>query len=252
MAATTTACDEPIELSKDTLEALRQFYSEQDDRQKQFEDLNAQATEDADLSSISMDLFAEDWNASQFWYDDETASILASQLLEDAKDSSTIGFISAPSVFVQFKKLMASGAISARPQIYLFEFDKRFAVFKEFIHYDFKSPTRLPAELKGKFDRIICDPPFLSVDCQTKVAITVRWLTKAPEVHSTNEKLTTTTASVPPFRLIACTGERMESLVTKLYRQAGIRKTSFEPRHAKGLSNEFRCYANFECDAWRW
>lgn len=27
---------------------------------------------------------------------------------------------------------------------------------------------KLPAELKGAFDRIICDPPFLSEDCQTK------------------------------------------------------------------------------------
>ena len=27
---------------------------------------------------------------------------------------------------------------------------------------------KLPVELKGAFDRIICDPPFLSEDCQTK------------------------------------------------------------------------------------
>jgi len=28
--------------------------------------------------------------------------------------------------------------------------------------------TVLPVDMKGKFDRIICDPPFLSADCQTK------------------------------------------------------------------------------------
>ncbi|KAI9680759.1 MAG: hypothetical protein M1817_004199 [Caeruleum heppii] len=28
----------------------------------------------------------------------------------------------------------------------------------------------------------------------------------------------------------------------------GVRTTSFEPTHAKGLSNEFKCYANFESD----
>jgi hypothetical protein len=55
------------ELSKSTLEALSQFYNERDDRQKQFERLKAQAADDADFSSISMELFAEDWNASQFW-----------------------------------------------------------------------------------------------------------------------------------------------------------------------------------------
>ena len=25
-----------------------------------------------------------------------------------------------------------------------------------------------PVEMKGAFDRIVCDPPFLSDDCQTK------------------------------------------------------------------------------------
>jgi predicted methyltransferase len=50
----------------------------------------------------------------------------------------------------------------------LLEFDERFGVFKEFVKYDFKQPVRLPTELKGSFDCIICDPPFLSQDCQTK------------------------------------------------------------------------------------
>ncbi|KAI9773463.1 MAG: hypothetical protein M1840_007680 [Geoglossum simile] len=155
-----TACTR--ELSKSTLEALSQFYNERDDRQKQFEGLKAQAAEDADFSSISMELFAEDWNASQFWvclcfcvvsldnsdgikpqYDDETASVLATYLLEDVKDNSAIAVISAPSVFVQIKKLLASKADSVRPQIFLFEFDRRFSVFKEFIYYDFENPTRL-------------------------------------------------------------------------------------------------------------
>lgn len=41
-------------------------------------------------------------------------------------------------------------------------------MFKEFVHYDFEKAIQLPAELKGSFDRIIVDPPFLSDDCQTK------------------------------------------------------------------------------------
>lgn len=54
-------------------------------------------------------------------------------------------------------------------------------------------------------------------------------------------------------RLIVCTGERMSALVTRLYGRAGVRDTDFEVRHAKGLSNEFRCYANFEREGvWRW
>jgi NADH dehydrogenase (ubiquinone) 1 alpha subcomplex subunit 9 len=44
----------------------------------------------------------------------------------------------------------------------------------------------------------------------------------------------------------------METLVHTLYRGPGIETTTFEPRHAKGLSNEFFCYANFESELWGW
>jgi len=33
-----------------------------------------------------------------------------------------------------------------RPKIYLLEFDERFAVFPEFIHYDFRDPFKLPCK----------------------------------------------------------------------------------------------------------
>jgi hypothetical protein len=40
--------------------------------------------------------------------------------------------------------------------------------------------------------------------------------------------------------------------MSKLYRAVGLRTTEYEVAHAKGLSNEFRCYANFECGEWAW
>jgi hypothetical protein len=69
--------------------------------------------------------------------------------------------------------------------------------------------------------------------------LTVRWLAKGwtPET----------------VRIIACTGERMETIITgKLYGKAGVKTTDYDIKHAKGLSNEFRTYANFECNAWKW
>ncbi len=44
----------------------------------------------------------------------------------------------------------------------------------------------------------------------------------------------------------------MENLINKVYRSQGIQTTTFEPIHSKGLSNEFFCYTNFECDKWKW
>ena len=40
--------------------------------------------------------------------------------------------------------------------------------------------------------------------------------------------------------------------MTRLYRVFGLRTTDYEPVHARCLNNEFYCYANFECDRWRW
>jgi hypothetical protein len=121
-------------------------------------------------------------------------------------------------------------------------------------------------ELKGSIDHIICDPPFLSEDCQTKssslrittlstlkfanlhcvAALTVRWLSR-----TWGSERSESLASKPSGRLVVCTGERMKDLVTKLYRPQGIVTTDFEPVHAKGLSNEFYCYANFDCEDWK-
>ena len=79
-------------------------------------------------------------------------------------------------------------------------------------------------------------------------ALTVRWLWKPTDPDPAPD------SSIRPSRLVVCTGERMESLVLKLYGGAAMaaKTTTFEPAHARGLGNEFYCYANFECEAWRW
>ncbi|TVY55011.1 Protein-lysine N-methyltransferase EFM5 [Lachnellula cervina] len=233
--------DEPLVLSGSALDALKEFYADRDAHYKQFEDLKAAAEDNA--APLSMDAFAEDWNESQFWYSDETALALAEELLEGAGKETTIAVVSAPSVFVQVKNILAKSGKTEeeRPKLYLLEFDQRFEVFPEFVFYDFNNPLDLPPSMKGSVDKIICDPPFLSDDCQTKAALTVRWLSKSWD-----------TAPASDLRVIVCTGERMETLINKLYRPAGVSTTTFEPVHSKGLSNEFFCYANFECQKWKW
>ena len=236
--------DDIPQLPADTLRLLQEFNTENDVRSKQFEDLRDQSENRFQNGNgkLSMDLFGEDWNASQFWYTDETARTLAQQLLEGVDEHSAVAVVSAPSVYVQLRNILSESSISVRPTICLLEYDKRFEVVgSDFVLYDFHNPLRLPQELKGKFDRIICDPPFLSEDCQAKTALTVRYLSRQ-STPMTNGGL----------RLIACTGERMETLIAKLYGNVGVKTTTFEPQHSKGLSNEFRCYANFECEAWTW
>ena len=235
MASTSDASPQ---LSQHALTALREFYAEQSEQEKRFENLKR----DAGRGPISMNMFSEDWNASQFWNDDETATLLAKELLEGATNDTSIAIVSAPSVYVQVHNALLHWPPHARPLVKLLEFDSRFSVCEGFVHYDFNSPLKLSTELKGNFDRVLCDPPFLSEDCQTKTAMTVEWLSKA--ARETGKDL-------EYARVIVCTGERMENLVTQIY--PNLQTTQFEPRHSQDrLSNAFRCYTNYESNVLKW
>ncbi|KAK0610449.1 putative N6-adenine methyltransferase-domain-containing protein [Bombardia bombarda] len=262
-------------LSSGALDALNSFYAERDERAAAFAKLQAEATALAEAeaaaelkrldglakpSLLSMKAFTEDWNESQFWYSDETARLYATQLLEGASAETVIAIVSAPSVFIAMKNIL--------PKVWLLEHDMRFAVFPEFVFYDFTQPLTLPRHIKGTVDCFICDPPFLSEDCQTKFALTARWLSKpssltAPSTPApTPESIAAAIEAIkngdeapwPQPKVLICTGERMGPLINKLYRSFGVRTTDYEPAHENGLSNEFYCYANFEpaSGIWKW
>jgi hypothetical protein len=104
------------QLDPSTLALLQEFYTERDEREKQFEDLKSKAEDDfSDASKpLSMDLFTESWQDSQFWYKDETATVLAQQLLDGVTEDSRIAVVSAPSVYIQLRNLLVSFASCGR------------------------------------------------------------------------------------------------------------------------------------------
>lgn len=55
------------ELHGDTLAALHEFYSERELKEKRFQDLKSSIEQKSSPAQLSMDMFSEDWNASQFW-----------------------------------------------------------------------------------------------------------------------------------------------------------------------------------------
>ncbi|MCJ1378020.1 hypothetical protein MMC17_001116 [Xylographa soralifera] len=142
--------DEVPELSRDTLAALQDFYVDRDAQQKRFQELKL-ATESNLQQKLSMDMFTEDWNVSQFWYTDETALILAKEILDEAIADTCIAVVSAPSVFIEIKNLLQASAADTdeaqSPELCLLEFDDRFALLKEFVRYDFHAPLKLPRKV---------------------------------------------------------------------------------------------------------
>ncbi|XP_043470889.1 EEF1A lysine methyltransferase 1-like isoform X2 [Leptopilina heterotoma] len=108
----------------------------------------------------------------------------------------------------------------------IFEFDKRFSAFgSDFIYYDYNEPLNFPSQLKENYDLVITDPPFLSEECFTKTASTIK--------------------SIAKEKIIVCTGAIMEEHVEKLL---NLKKCEFLPKHKNNLANEFFCYANFSLD----
>jgi len=72
---------------------------------------------------------------------------------------------------------------------------------------------------------VFADPPFLSDECLTKTAVTVKFMAKE--------------------KIILCTGAVMQSMAKKLL---NLDQCTYEPKHTKNLANEFRCYTNYDFD----
>ena len=187
-------------LPSDTLAHLQAFLTERREREERFQALASQAERDheartsgaldpttatsapATTADVSMDLFEEDWQMSQFWYDQATQLALTEELtFADSKfrtcPSSTVttapteppepinvAIVSAPSVFVHLLSLQRKGVIPKHIYPTLLEFDTRFSILcppssdpasPRFVEYDFNHPLRLPSDLQGKFDSVI-------------------------------------------------------------------------------------------------
>lgn len=191
------------QLSKATLQALQEFLEEQ------------AAQDETDLK--------ENWQLSQFWYDENTIQHLSSSALSKCEFGSKIGLISCPSLYRTIKS--SQEAELKKLEVKLFEFDKRFTCFApDFIYYDYNEPLSVDSAYNNYFDVVLVDPPFLSEECLSKTAETVKLVGKAD------------------CKIILCTGSVMEALAGKLL---NVSRCSFRPVHKNNLANDFICLTNF-------
>ncbi|XP_053483511.1 EEF1A lysine methyltransferase 1 [Ictalurus furcatus] len=206
--------DDVPQLSAAALAALQEFYAENG------------AGPSALRDSYTVGAIKEDWRMSQFWYSDETATRLAEEAIQQAGKQGRIACISAPSVYQKLKQLESENVDgSRRVSAVLLEFDRRFAAYgDEFIFYDYNNPLCLPEDvLPQSFDIVVADPPYLSEECLSRVALTVKYLTKR--------------------KILLCTGAVMEEHAGKLM---DVKICRYLPKHNHNLANEFRCYVNYE------
>ncbi|KOB51800.1 N-6 adenine-specific DNA methyltransferase 2, partial [Operophtera brumata] len=86
--------DDVPTLSAETFSALQEFYAEQAKRQEILEKLEA---DDKLKENI---LFDENWQLSQFWYDEATVQALVKVIDNCIADGEKVALISCPTLFV--------------------------------------------------------------------------------------------------------------------------------------------------------
>jgi len=136
-----------------------------------------------------------------------------------------VALLSCPSLYDSIRKVNLDATIR------LFEFDQRFSCYgQDFVFYDYNNVSDDPEymhEYLQQFDIVIMDPPFLSEECISKLALIVKKISK------------------PKANLILCSGEVVEDWASTYM---GLRKCRFCPEHERNLGNIFASYANFDLD----
>ncbi|KAF9416174.1 hypothetical protein HW555_006426 [Spodoptera exigua] len=207
------ADDDVPALSAETFAALQEFYAEQQKRQEILDKL------EADNKLKENILFDENWQLSQFWYDEATMQALVRVIDKTLDAGGRVALISCPTLFVPVKRQLGDKAT-----VTLLEYDRRFEVHApDFVFYDYNCPDKLPPELLGSYDLVVADPPFLSEECITKTSQTIKLMAKD--------------------KIIVCTGAIMKDKAKELL---GLDLCEFQPHHRNNLANEFSCYANFD------
>ncbi|KAH0455545.1 hypothetical protein IEQ34_015577 [Dendrobium chrysotoxum] len=195
-------------LSEHTLQALKEFLSEQSSA-------TGESLEDVRL-------VAEDWRLSQFWYDRDTAETIAEEIRNlFASTRSPVACVACPTLYAYLKK------IDPGIPVQLLEYDKRFEQYgSDYIFYDYNLPEELPPESKQAYKIIVADPPYLSKECLEKVAQTISYLSQREEHY-----------------LLLLTGEVQKEVAAKLLK---VYPCGFRPQHTNKLGNEFRLFTNYD------
>ncbi|XP_045531112.1 EEF1A lysine methyltransferase 1 [Pieris brassicae] len=208
--------DDIPSLSAETFAALQEFYAEQDKRQEILNKLEADKKLNENI------IFEENWQLSQFWYNEATIQALVQVIEKSVPNGGKVALISCPTLFVPAKRHMGN-----RISLSLLEYDRRFEIHApDYIFYDYNIPDKLPQGLEHTYDLVIADPPFLAEECIQKTSETIKLLSKD--------------------KIVVCTGTVMRENIENLL---NLKICEFEPQHRNNLANEFSCYANFDLDA---
>lgn len=205
--------EERPQLSAAAAGALREFLEEQ----------RRQERDEGEKGGKGVELVAEDWRLSQFWYDERTALELSEEVarLASGLADAAVACVACPTLYAYLRK--SSPDVPAQ----LLEYDERFGQYgDDFTFYDYNQPEALPPAMKHAYRIVVADPPYLSQECLEKVAKTVSFLAQ-PEGSF----------------LLLLTGEVQKDRALELL---NVRPCGFKPQHSNKLGNVFRLFTNYD------
>jgi hypothetical protein len=128
---------------------------------------------------------------NQYWYSQRTiAAMLAGvdEVLSGAADGAAgatgggaprrVAFLSTPSLYFSMPAAARAGGVAGGGHAVLDFDDAQFGSDPGFVHYDFHKPTELPDALRGAFDLVVVDPPFITEEVWRAYAATANFLLK--------------------------------------------------------------------------
>ncbi|CAM9178573.1 unnamed protein product [Laminaria digitata] len=95
----------------------------------------------------------ENADLNQYWYSQATIEAIAAEVAEVG--SAGTAFLSTPSIFFSLDK-------DLRAKCKVFDMDTKWAKNPGFVLYDFTRPEDIPQDVRGTFDMVVADPPFIT------------------------------------------------------------------------------------------
>mmetsp|Transcript_23689 Transcript_23689/g.21052 ORF Transcript_23689/g.21052 Transcript_23689/m.21052 type:complete len:159 (+) Transcript_23689:52-528(+) len=146
---------------------------------------------------------------------------MVEQVEKNSKDG--CAFLSTPSIYFSLK----DKEIKAKSKV--FDFDEEFGKKDPscFVKYDFNKVEEIPEELKGTFDMVVIDPPYITEEVWAKYAEASRFLLKEGGL------------------ILGSTIDENEEMLKNML---GLHRTTFRPS-IPNLVYQYSFYVNYEDDA---
>uniref|UniRef100_A0A7S2BFX1 Protein-lysine N-methyltransferase n=1 Tax=Florenciella parvula TaxID=236787 RepID=A0A7S2BFX1_9STRA len=106
---------------------------------------------------------------NQYWYSAITIEKMVAEVQAHGGEPLKVAFVSTPSLFFSL-------TAEQRRECAVLDYDRKWESEPGFVFYDYNEPEAVPEEIKGTFDMLVIDPPYITREVWAQYAITAKLL----------------------------------------------------------------------------